>query len=63
MAKELMLLAPRSVTTSVRPSGLKAIWAGSAPSFSSRIESSSGVRPSSAILKPLMFGVPPLLST
>ena len=60
----LMEFVPRSVTTSVLPSGLNAICAGSAESaLSGRVESSSGAMPPASSVKPLMFGVPPAFST
>jgi hypothetical protein len=58
-----MLFVPRSVTTSVRPSGLKEICAGSASSaLSVRVESGSGASLPSAIRKPLIEA-DPLLRT
>ena len=55
-----MLFVPRSVTTSMRPSGLKAICAGSASAASIRCEPSSGSSESSE--KPAIPGEP-LFST
>jgi hypothetical protein len=61
-ANVLIEFVPRSVTTSVRPSGLKAIWAGSASAASGRTEPSSGASESPASEKPAIPGVP-LFST
>ena len=61
-AKALIEFVPRSVTTSVRPSGLNAICAGSAPGSSERAEPSIGVRLPPSRANPAMPDVP-LLST
>ena len=59
IANALMLSVPRSVTTRVRPSRLKATWAGSASSpLSGRAEPSIAASRPSWIRKPVMFGVP-----
>jgi hypothetical protein len=51
-----MLLVPRSLATSVRPSGLKEIWAPSAPSsLSGRFESVSGSSFPAVISNPSML--------
>jgi hypothetical protein len=54
-----MVFVPRSVTTSVRPSRLNEICAGSASSaLSGRVDSGSGVSFPSAMRKPLIDAVP-----
>ena len=59
----VLLSLPDAVVTSVRPSGLKEICAGSASSaLSAWVEPSSEVRPPATSVNPLMLGVPPLFS-
>ena len=58
----LIEFVPRSVTTSVLPSGLNAICAGSASALSVRCEPSTGASAPTSSRKPLTLGVP-LLST
>ena len=58
-SKVLMLFVPRSVTTSMRPSGLNAICAGSASrALSVRCEPSIGSSEPRAIAKPAIPGEP-----